>query len=256
LRRGCIVIPVRLDSQRLKEKALVDVKGMSMLEHVWRRARLAVSNDKLFIATSDSRVEKSLSHLPINWYKSMQNHSSGTSRVVEFMKESPHFDFVTVLQGDEILINPETLLKLMTAMETSLKDAINVVSPLESLDDLHDLNIVKCFINGRSEVGFLFRKNPFGNSLDLKLQNVRIVRGLFAISKSVILPFLNQKTISLANSESIEQFTLLENGLEIGSHLENEYYPSINTQQDLDKVLAILDSDIQQVDILKRISAI
>ena len=53
-----IVIPARLDSERLPGKVLKDFLGMPMIEHVWRRAQLTNPLLETVIATDSSEIKK------------------------------------------------------------------------------------------------------------------------------------------------------------------------------------------------------
>lgn len=231
---------------RLPQKALLEINGIPMLEHVWRRARTSIENENLFIATSDQKIRDRLRHLQINWFQSRQMHQNGTSRVIEFLKSNEIFDYVVVLQGDEPLIDPTTLSRIFHAMKSSTLDALNVVSPLQSREDLSNHNVVKCFLNINNEIYFMFRNNPFIDSTKVPLNQIKAIRGLFAFNRSLIPIFNSLDEHSLASTESVEQFTLIEKGSSIGGLLENKYYPSVNTKQELELVTHCMNTDPAQ----------
>lgn len=58
-----IVIPARLDSERLPDKVLKDFLGMPMIEHVWRRAQLTNPLLETVIATDSSEIKKQQKNL-------------------------------------------------------------------------------------------------------------------------------------------------------------------------------------------------
>ena len=51
-----IVIPARYKSSRLPGKALLNIKGKSMIRRVWEQSVKASSRNKVFIATDDKRI--------------------------------------------------------------------------------------------------------------------------------------------------------------------------------------------------------
>ena len=53
-----IIIPARLDSERLPGKVLKDFLGMPMIEHVWRRAQLTNPILETIIATDNVDIKK------------------------------------------------------------------------------------------------------------------------------------------------------------------------------------------------------
>ena len=50
------VIPVRMGAGRFPGKPLFKIAGMTMLEHVWFRARMFESWDGLVVATCDAEI--------------------------------------------------------------------------------------------------------------------------------------------------------------------------------------------------------
>ena len=52
------IIPARYQSTRLPGKALVDIAGRPMIEHVYRRAAAARSLDAVVVATDDERIAR------------------------------------------------------------------------------------------------------------------------------------------------------------------------------------------------------
>ena len=51
-----IVIPARYGSQRLQGKPMLSIAGVSLLERVWRIARVAKGASRVVVATEDERV--------------------------------------------------------------------------------------------------------------------------------------------------------------------------------------------------------
>ena len=54
------VIPARYHSTRLPGKALADIAGRPMIEHVYRRARRAAGVDDVIVATDDERIAEAV----------------------------------------------------------------------------------------------------------------------------------------------------------------------------------------------------
>src|SRR5205085_7375042 len=50
------IIPARYQSTRLPGKALADIAGRPMIEHVYRRASAAASISRVIVATDDRRI--------------------------------------------------------------------------------------------------------------------------------------------------------------------------------------------------------
>ena len=50
------IIPARYQSSRLPGKALADIAGLPMIQHVYRRAAAAASISRVIVATDDRRI--------------------------------------------------------------------------------------------------------------------------------------------------------------------------------------------------------
>ena len=53
-----IIIPSRLESSRLPQKALIEIVGYPMIIHVLKRCKLAKEIDEVFVATDSKLIER------------------------------------------------------------------------------------------------------------------------------------------------------------------------------------------------------
>ena len=53
-----VIIPAHLASLRLKEKILIDIHGLPMIEHVRRRALISKQFDEVVVCTCDLKIKK------------------------------------------------------------------------------------------------------------------------------------------------------------------------------------------------------
>lgn len=96
------IIPVRYASTRFPGKALVDIKGKSMIQRVIEQASKAKGLTQLIVATDDARIFDYVQHLGYTVIYTQENHLSGTDRCIEAMEQAcPDTDYVINIQGDE-----------------------------------------------------------------------------------------------------------------------------------------------------------
>ena len=107
-----IVIPARLQSGRLPNKVLRSFLGKTMIEHVWKRANLSQEKVEIVIATDCLEIKSVCEAFGANVVLTSDTHQNGLSRTGEVAK-SLNWDFYTILQADEILIDPKNLDKLI-----------------------------------------------------------------------------------------------------------------------------------------------
>ena len=97
-----VVIPSRYASTRLPGKALREINGRSMLEHVHERAVESAASD-VVIATDDERIAEVAEHFGARVCMTGDQHRSGTERIAEVCDLMDWADdkIVVNLQGDE-----------------------------------------------------------------------------------------------------------------------------------------------------------
>ena len=68
-----LVIPARLNSSRLKNKVIIPILSLPMIEHVRRRAILSGSFNKIYVASSDKVILKLIKRNNGNIVKTQKN---------------------------------------------------------------------------------------------------------------------------------------------------------------------------------------
>ena len=82
-RTAVAVIPARYHSTRLPGKALADIGGRPMIEHVYRRASDARSVASVIVATDDERIAAAVRAFGGDAVMTSPDHRSGTDRLAE-----------------------------------------------------------------------------------------------------------------------------------------------------------------------------
>lgn len=251
--RIAIVVPARMDSQRLPGKALLQVKGIPMVEHVRRRGELNSLNIPVIVASGDDEILQLVAESGGEVFRSLTDHDNGTSRVFELSREHT-FTHYLVLQGDELLVLPEQLDALIKAViEKPSIDFMNLTTQLRSETEVLDESVVKCVVDSNGKILYIFRKSPLVGSTFDQLSLMRKICGIFIISRSALERISKAESTSLEKSQSIEQLRFLELGGSILSLDTQVSFPSINLPSDVDKVNSILETDLSQIDLLRQI---
>ena len=249
-----IVIPARLDSERLPGKVLKDFLGMPMIEHVWRRAQLTNPLLETVIATDSSEIKKTAEKFGANCILTSKDHKNGLSRVGEIVNVLK-WDHYLVLQADEILIEPESLnLLARTALSNSKYQFFNLITKLEKLEEIGDVNIVKCITREDNSIITMARKS---NSTAPELQQMEYTNkicGVYSCSKNLLNELVNTPGQRIERSESIEQMRVIEIGQDILGVSINKNFPSVNTTNEAVLVLNLLLTNNTQISILNSYS--
>ena len=245
-----VIIPARFDSKRLPGKILKDFLGMPMLEHVWRRAQLADPVLETIIATDSIKIKKIAEEFGAACILTSKNHNNGLSRVGELAHQL-QWDYYIVLQADEILIEPESLntLAKITTINSHFK-FFNLITKLTFPGEINDLNIVKCLIRENNTVITMGRKsNSIAQESD-QMQYTKKLCGVYSCSNELLIKLANTPAQKIETAESIEQMKVIEMGYSILGVLIDKSYPSVNTSSEAVSALHLLQTDLQQKNIL------
>ena len=152
----CIVIPARYASSRFPGKPLALIQGLSLLERTYRQARLCKHATTCIIATDDPRIAAHARSFGADVVMTSESCASGTDRIAEAIALRPDLQAASMIvnvQGDEPCVDPETISKVIDALEKASDASIaTAVAPLRSEEELLNPNIVKCVktLSGRA----------------------------------------------------------------------------------------------------------
>lgn len=251
--RIAIVIPARMNSERLPNKALLPFNNLPMIEHVRRRGLLNSFEVPVFVTTGDNQILGTVESFGGLVSISHLDHLNGTSRVHEF-SENSDFSHFLILQGDEILVLPDQLDSIIASiLEDPDVDFWNMVTPLKEPSELSNLSVVKCVLSQNLDILSIFRKSPLIADVEVQMGLVHKICGLFAVSRGALSQMAGLDSTPLEKSESIEQMKFLEIGHKIRSVMTPLSYPSINLPEDVEAVSRALLTDSKQTEILKKI---
>ena len=132
------MIPVRLESSRLPEKALCDILGLPMVIHTLKRTQMAKTLDEVYVVT-DSVVIKALveSHQG-KVIMTSKAHQTGSDRLAE-AAEHIEADIVVNIQGDEALVDPDHIdagVKGLINSKAEISILLTQFSKKQSYDDI------------------------------------------------------------------------------------------------------------------------
>jgi len=249
-----IVIPARLESERLPNKVLRDFYGMPMIEHVWRRAQITNPKIQTIIATDNDQIISVCEKFGAITFKTSTNHTNALSRVGEASKILK-WDYYIVLQADEILVEPENLDRLYAEIRNNAEmPFFNLISNLDNFNEIDDVNIVKCLLRPNGTIINIMRKSSSVASQEIQKQSTNKICGIYAVSNDALQELIQNGQTIFEKNESIEQMRAIEMGMNILGVKIRQNYPSVNTIEEALQVENILVKDKLQKDLLKSIN--
>ena len=236
-----ILIPARLNSQRLKRKLLEKVDYKTIIQMTWETCLKTNAKEVVVVTDSDEIIEL-ISNLGGSAYKSQKEHNSGTDRIQEYVEEHKFSDdeLVINVQGDEPLIEVEAINKLGKFMMDNQFQYGTLAKNFGDDDILKDKNKVKVIVEGNKGLDF-FRTNP--NS---RHNNCKILHhvGVYAFTAAFLNLFAKTPTSVNEAKLKLEQLRAIDNDLPINVlELELKNSWGIDTEEDLKKLRESLKSN-------------
>ena len=230
------IIPARFHSTRLPGKALLDIGGRPMIEHVYRRAAMARLVDAVIVATDDERIERAVTAFGGIAQMTASHHASGTDRLAEVAADLPCGLIVNV-QGDEPLIDPAAIDAVIAPMQhdpsIEMGTAARRVRDDAELATPHVVKVVTD-ING---FALYFSRAPIPHGRDATaLAIARAHLGLYVYRRDTLLRLARLPRTPLEDTEALEQLRALEHGIRI-KVVETAYVSQgVDTADDLEQV--------------------
>ena len=212
-----IVIPARYASTRLPGKPLLRETGKYLIQHVYERACNSRLAQRVIVATDDPRIEAAVKSFDGEVILTGKYHPSGTDRVAEVAKKIDA-DLIVNLQGDEPLVEPETL---DTVAELLLHhrqvDMATLAVPIRNLEQWQNPNCVKVVI-GDCGQALYFSRSPIpcvrDGQPDFFKQPFQFFQhlGLYAYRRQFLLKLAGMLPSTLEKLEQLEQLRALAMG--------------------------------------------
>ena len=139
-----VVIPARYASVRLPGKALRDIRGRPMIQHVYERGKESGAT-KVVIATDDERIAEAAEDFGAVVCMTGDDHQSGTERIAEVadLMDWEDQQVVVNLQGDEPAMPPQLIDQCASLLDDATADIATLASPFKNQEDFENPNCVK-----------------------------------------------------------------------------------------------------------------
>ena len=237
--RVAVIIPARYGAQRFPGKPLADLAGRPLVAHVVERARRVRGVDEVVVATDDQRIARAAEAAGARAVVTGPAES-GTDRVAQAARGlSPRPGIVVNLQGDEPLVEPEAVERLVAVMQRGGVEMATLARPLQQ-EELARPQVVKVVTDLEGDALYFSRAaiphRRAGGDSPLARAHV----GVYAFTAAFLERFASLPPGRLEREEALEQLRVLENGLKIRV-VEAAYGGfGVDTPEDLERVRALL----------------
>ncbi|MFZ3129530.1 MAG: 3-deoxy-manno-octulosonate cytidylyltransferase [Desulfosporosinus sp.] len=238
------VIPARYKSSRFLGKPLADICGKPMIWWVYQQAIKVKEFDAVYVATDDEKIKAACEEHAVNVIMTSDEHETGTDRIGEVARKIPA-DLIVNIQGDEPMIEPETILEAIKPFFTNLDLQVsNLMTAIKDPVDVVNFTVPKVITN-RDGIGIYLTRSaapyPKG-SIDYCYYKQVCVYGF----KPEALQFYCESPRGKIESiEDIEILRFIESGYRVQFIEVNSDTVAVDTPKDLEKVRAKMSAKLQ-----------
>lgn len=241
-----VIIPARLASSRLPEKALADIAGKPMVVRVAERAKLSEAQ-RIVVATDHTAIAAACSEYGIEAVLTGKQHTSGTARLAEaaLLLGMADSDIAVNVQGDEPLIDPALINRTAELLGSSSAQMATAAHPIADVAEFLNPNCVKVVLDQRRNALYFSRapiawpRDAFAETQAVLPEGFAPLRhiGLYAYRVGFLHQYVGLPPSPLESIESLEQLRVLWHGGKIAVTVcDNVPAAGVDTAEDLQRV--------------------
>lgn len=214
------IIPARYASTRLPGKPLIEIAGKPMILHVCRAVSLASRVERVVVATDDERIAETVRSGGFEAVMTSPDLPSGSDRIAAAAKELGIEGPILNVQGDEPMIDPNVIDRLVERFSESTAECATPVARIETVAHLFDSDTPKVVLRDDA-TALYFSRTPIPYLRDCAPENwlsehtfYRHI-GLYLYRPEALERFISSSPSLLERGEQLEQLRMLSVGMSI-----------------------------------------
>ncbi len=234
-----VIIPARLKSTRLAEKALAKINGKPMIAWVLHHAKQADVGE-VVVATCGEAIADVVTAAGGRVIVTDPELPSGTDRVwaAYVAMGKPEVEIIINVQGDLPLLPAEYLMAILKPFRNPAVDVSTLATLITDPGEVANPHVVKIAMdhpqNAVSRAVYFSRAAVPANGTSY-YHHI----GVYAYRPSALEAFVNYPPCYLEQTERLEQLRFLQHGLRIDVVIVETAPVSVDTQADLEQVRAM-----------------
>ena len=238
-----IIIPSRLNAERLPNKPLKLINNKEMILHVHTAAKNS-DIGQVIVATPDQEILELIKKNNGHAVLTSNKHETGTDRIFEvFEKElNSKPEIVINFQGDMPNLNPNVIKDLADHMKKNLCDIGTLASHFANNYEEKDPNVVKVLIEKKIENKLYAKAVDFFRTSNKPLsKNTYHHVGIYAFTNKALIRYISLERSKLEIERKLEQLRALENKMTIDVGYIDACPLSVDTESDLIAVKKLME---------------
>lgn len=236
--KNIVIIPARYSSSRFPGKPLANIDGKPMIWWTYNQVKTTKNVSEVIVATDDRRVLSKCHELGISCEMTNERCKTSTERAYEMaLKHSA--DLYIVVNGDEPLIDPLVIEKIIPKKINTPKLVINLMTPIHDPVQALDPTNIKVVVDENNNA-LMFSRSliPYPKS-SLSYSFYKHV-GVLAYTFDSLKFFATTRRGKLEEIEDINELRFLEHNIPIKMVSVDCDSLSVDTPKDLEYVEKVI----------------
>ena len=228
---------------RLPGKPLLKINNLSIISHVYKRAKETNIGD-VIVATENEEILEDILKNGGKGILTSSDHKTGTDRIFEAYKklDIKNVDYILNLQGDEPNINKDDIINLSNFMINNNFEIGTLAAAIKNNEMLSNKNVVKVItknslVKNDSSLAINFTRD--NSSIDYK--NIYHHIGIYFYKVSALEKLVNLPQTKNEIENRLEQLRALDNKMKINVVLAKSSPIGVDTEEDYLAIKKIME---------------
>ena len=239
MNKTAIIIPARYGSSRLEGKPLLEVNGKPIIQWVYEKAMQAKLADIIIVATDDERIFNAVKAFGGNVEMTSTEHKCGSDRIKEVVMRHPEISYIVNLQGDEPLIEAESIDEVAKNVQQDETADISTLIRKITPEEAENPNLVKC-VKDYNGFAMYFSRSKIPFERNEGKADFYGHLGIYGYKREALIKMTEFPQSSYEQAESLEQLRALQNGMRIKTSIVDFIPVGIDTMEDFEKFKKII----------------
>lgn len=232
------VIPARYESSRFEGKPLAKICGKPMIWWTYQQIKKVKDFDEVYVATDNEKIESVCKENDINVIMTSNKHSMMLERIHEVSRKVDA-DLYVSMAGDEPLIEPETIKKLIEEYKKSHSDVVNLRTKIINPIDALNWTTMKVVTDANGYALYASRSPIPYPKASIKYDYYKHM-GTYALTKKALNFFATHEKGNIEKIEDFDLLRFLEYGMKVKIVDVFSETISVDTPKDLQRVENII----------------
>jgi 3-deoxy-manno-octulosonate cytidylyltransferase (CMP-KDO synthetase) len=235
------LIPSRLRSKRLDKKPLLEIDGLPIIIHTYKRAKLSKLLDKVIVCTDHKSIKETVEKFGGEAILTSVKHKNGTERIFEVSNKLKNIDLIIDIQGDQPLVDPKAIDETIKFHKKNNK--FDIVLPSMPINEqIDNQSIVKTIFSENGKIIYFSREKTPYNYYN---KNFKYYKNLSVVSfkPEALKKYCNNPATKIEKIENIELMRALEIGLNLGTFEIKGSDFAVDVNADLLRAIDVMPKD-------------